>query len=214
MALGYLGDDATVSSLSPPEGSAQADHCARFYPIARDSLLEMHAWGFATRRASLALLSASPPSSWKYAYAQPADALNLLSILAPNASDDYSAGLAAYGSVTGVTNNSLGTYTPQPFTSEVDSTGAAVIYTNQENAVLRYTALVTDPTQFSPLFTEALAWLLASKLAGPILKGETGAKAAMSCLTMFRTWKSQATSSDSNQQRSQVAQSTTWMTNR
>lgn len=214
MALGYLGDDATVASLSPPEGSAQADHCARFYPIARDSLLEMHAWGFATRRASLALLSSAPPSAWRYVYAQPADAINLLSVLAPDASDDYSTGLAPYGGVTGVTCNSIGVYTPQPYTCESDATGASVIYTNQENAVLRYTALLTDPTKFSPLFTEALAWLLASKLAGPILKGDTGMKAAMACLQNFNKWLGQAKASDANQQHHQVAQSTSWMANR
>ena len=49
LALGHLGDNATVSSISPPEGSAQAEHCARFYPIARDALLEMHNWNFAMR---------------------------------------------------------------------------------------------------------------------------------------------------------------------
>jgi hypothetical protein len=57
LALGHIGDSATVSSINPPEGSAQAEHCSRFYPIARDSLLEMHNWGFATKRTNLALLS-------------------------------------------------------------------------------------------------------------------------------------------------------------
>ena len=37
LALAHLGDEATVASISPPEGSAQAGHCARFYPMARDS---------------------------------------------------------------------------------------------------------------------------------------------------------------------------------
>jgi hypothetical protein len=97
MALGHLGDDATVASLDPPEGSAQAEHCARFYPMARDAMLDAHKWGFATRRASLALLSETPPSPWRYAYAQPADALNLISMLAPDAADDNSVGLPAYG---------------------------------------------------------------------------------------------------------------------
>ena len=33
LALSRLGDDATVASLYPPEGSAQAEHGARFYPV-------------------------------------------------------------------------------------------------------------------------------------------------------------------------------------
>ena len=50
LALARLGDDATVASIDPPEGSAQAEQCARFYSIARDTMLEMHDWRFATKR--------------------------------------------------------------------------------------------------------------------------------------------------------------------
>ena len=31
LALARLGDAATVVSIDPPEGSAQAEHCAMFY---------------------------------------------------------------------------------------------------------------------------------------------------------------------------------------
>ena len=61
LALGHLGDNATVSSISPPEGSAQAEHCARFYPLARDALLEMGYWNFAMRRVALAQLTMNWP---------------------------------------------------------------------------------------------------------------------------------------------------------
>ena len=89
LALGHLGDAATVSSLNPPEGSAQAEHCARFYPIARDSLLELHAWNFSTTRVALASLGSDWPE-WQYCYACPTDAVNLLAVLGPSVSDDYS----------------------------------------------------------------------------------------------------------------------------
>jgi len=62
LALSHLGDSATVSSIDPPEGSAQADLCARFFPIALASLLEAHSWGFATRRVALAPLAISADS--------------------------------------------------------------------------------------------------------------------------------------------------------
>ena len=61
LALSHLGDTATVASIDPPEGSAQAEHCSRFYPVARDAMLELFNWKFATRRATLALLTAD---SW------------------------------------------------------------------------------------------------------------------------------------------------------
>ena len=55
LALAHLGDDATIASLSPPEGSAQAEKAARFYPIARNTLLEMHTWNFASKAWKLSI---------------------------------------------------------------------------------------------------------------------------------------------------------------
>ncbi|MEC5161720.1 MULTISPECIES: hypothetical protein [unclassified Janthinobacterium] len=213
-ALASLGDDATVASLSPPEGSAQADHCARFYPMARDTLLELHSWGFTTRRAPLALLAEAPPSSWRYAYAAPADTINLLAVLAPDALDDISAGAANYANWGDVYESNAIAYTPQTFTCESNSAGAQIILTNQAGAVLRYTARVTDSSQFSPLFEEALVMLLAARLAGPVIKGSEGRAVAKAMMQEFRMWFAQAAASDANQQRHVAQQSTSWMAGR
>jgi hypothetical protein len=169
LALGHIGDSATVSSLNPPEGSAQAEHCARYYPEARNALLEMHAWNFATRRASLAQVS-NPSSTWLYAYAMPSGCLKVLAVIPAGATDDYV--FSVHDEDTGALVAGGG-YTPQPYTVETDENGNRIILTNCANAVLRFTALVTDTTRFSPLFTQALTWLLASMLAGPIIKGDT-----------------------------------------
>lgn len=199
LALAHLGDDATVASLDPPEGSAQADHCARFYPMARDTMLDAHKWNFSTRRASLALLTEAAPSAWQYAYALPADALDLIAVQAPGASDDV--GLA-------------GSPTPQNFISELGPSGALVIYTNQVNAVLRYTARVTDTSRFPPLCTQALTMLLASMLAGPVLKGETGMKAAAYWEGRYDKKLLEAKAADANQRRQEATNTPTWLANR
>ena len=89
LALAHLGDNATIASIDPPEGSAQAEHCQRFYPIARDTLLEMHSWSFATKRAYGAEVENTWPM-WEYAYAMPGDASDIIAILPPEAKDDYS----------------------------------------------------------------------------------------------------------------------------
>lgn len=213
-ALALLGDSATVASLSPPSGSVQAVQCARFYPMARDALLEMHTWGFATKRVQPALLAETPPTPWAYAYQAPSDVLNFLSITDPNATDDYSQGLQQYGNITGATNYNIGLYTPQPFAVEMDAAGNQVIYTNQVSAMLRYSARVTDTTTFGPLFTEALTWLLASKLAGPVIKGSEGRAAAADCLKKFQAFFALAVESDSNQRLEKPAQSVDWIVNR
>lgn len=214
LALGHLGDTATVSSIDPPEGSPQAEHCARFYPIARDSLLEMHAWGFATTRSTLALLSQDAWPEWKYCYASPADALNIISILDPKAADDYSVGMQWQTSAYGVPVVMQGVYTPQPFSQETLESGTVVIYTNQEDAVCRYTRFITDTTVFSPLFVDALAWYLASYLAGPVLKGDVGAAEAKRCMANAMGMLGKAATSDANQRRIHPTQNVSWMAGR
>lgn len=193
-ALSHLGDGATVSSIDPPEGSTQAEHCARFYPTAVASLLELHPWSFASRRAALAQV-ANPTTTWAYAYAAPANMIRVLSILAIDASDDYSGD----------------GYTPRRFAVETNDQGDEIILTNQFNAVARYTSLVTDPSKFSPMFKEALSWLLASKLAGPVLMGDAGRKAAASCMQTTTMWLSKAAEADASSRRADPQHQVAWI---
>jgi hypothetical protein len=189
LALAHLGDSATVASLDPPEGSAQAEHCAIFYPIARNTLLEVHNWKFSIRRITLAALSV-PSYEWAFAYAAPSDAIRMLSVLPAN-------GSAADDS--------------QPYDTESSDTGAGLILTDQDGATLRYTALVTDTSKFPPLFIDALAWLLASHLAGPILKGDAGKAEAKACYSAYRTILAQATVSDANQRKIRPTHTPAWI---
>ena len=198
-ALSHLGDGATVSSIDPPEGSAQAEHCARFYPSSLASLLEMHPWNFTSRRVSLAQL-ANPTTTWAYAYAMPTSAVNLLSVLAPDAVSDYS----AVG----------GGYAPQQFALEANDAGDEIILTNQANAVARYTVFVADPAKFPPMFVEALGWFLASKLAGPVLMGDAGRKAAISCLQTAMMWYDKAVGSDTSSRSVDPGHQVSWISAR
>jgi hypothetical protein len=212
LALAHLGDSATVASIDPPEGSAQAEHCARFYPLALASMLEMHTWAFCTRRTTLAQV-ANPSTTWLYAYARPAGCLNILSIIDPAASDDYSAvlGNTSYSNFNGATVPVSGVYTPQKFAVETAVSGEEIILTNQAGAVARYTAHVSDTAKFTPLFTEALTWLLASKLAGPVLKGSEGRSAAKDCLSTFNYWMTRAAGSDASNQLIAPEQQVAWV---
>lgn len=211
LALSHLGDAATVASIDPPDGSAQADHCARFYPVARDATLELHAWGFATVRAPLALLASNPSTTWKYAYGVPPDVINYLAVLQPDAPDDYSAGVQIYGGgpysapVVG-----MGQYTPQAY--EIESNGNVdILLCNVESAVLRYTQQVTDTTRYTPLFRLALSHRLASMLAGPVLKGEVGRSEAAAQLKLAAMYQAQAEASDANQRNVKPAAGASWM---
>ena len=183
LALGHLGDRATISSIRPPDGSAQAALCATFYPMARDSLLEMHDWGFATKRVLLGALD-NPVSQWAYCYAVPQDLVNTIGLLDAEATDDTSMAVSYQGFYGETVTSGAGVVTPQPFSLESNDQGQDVIYTNQANALLRYVARVTDTTKFSPLFIATLSAYLASMLAGPLIKGDQGISVAAKWLAI------------------------------
>ena len=195
LALAHLGDDATIASLSPPEGSAQAEKAARFYPIARNNLLEMHTWNFAAKRGNLALTT-NTLDQWDYAYVAPADMMTPVAIISPTSQNDYATRMSSGDTPGGITSNysptiAAGQYTPQQFAVE-----GIYIYTNQENAMLRYQAFITDSSLFSPLFVTTLSWHLASMLAGPVIKGDQGAAEAKRSTQMMTNYLTSAKQSD------------------
>lgn len=217
LALAHLGDDATIASIDPPEGSAQAEHCARFYPIARDTLLQMHNWSFASRRVSLAQVT-MPYTMWKYAYAVPGDMMTATAVLPPEAENDYAirpypADRYGWGWTTPPLSGA-GAYVPQEYVIETDTLGNKVIYTNQENALLRYQAIVTDPTKFDPLFAIALSHHLAGMLAGPVVKGTEGATEGKRQTQLALGYVQMARASDSNQRNVKPEHITSWISGR
>ncbi len=183
VALGHLGDTGNIASLYPPEGSAQAEHCARFYPMARDALLSLHTWGFATRRVPLAQLSTDVPG-WAYAYVFPSDTLTVLAVQGPDEPDPEAGGFPAMS---------------HPYVSESNEAGNRTIYCNVPNAVMRGIFRVTSTERFTPLFITTLSWQLASMLAGPVIKGDAGMTEAKRCAQMAQAYLAQATGHDANQ---------------
>lgn len=210
LALSHLGDSATVASIDPPEGSAQAEHCAKWYPIARNSLLELQEWGFATTRALLAEL-VNPFPQWQHSYARPADCVKVLAILPSDAAGDVAQTFPKNCFYAGAGPQVCTIYTPADFTTETDaSTGNLIILTNQANALVRYTRLITDTSKFSALFTDALGWYLAGYLAGPVLKGETGINVGRAMKAEALAMLSAAAVSSANQSSQQQVHAYPW----
>lgn len=142
IALGRIGQGQFITALTGTTAEAQA--CRIFYPGARDTTLSRLWWQFATGRKVLATL-ALERTNWEFVYGLPGDCLD-----------------ARYLVVEGVAE-------PRPderkaFALENDATAGRVLLTNEEEAELVYTRKVEDPTLFSPLFADAVAWKLASDL--------------------------------------------------
>ena len=211
IALSLLGDTATVAGINPPEGSAQAEHRARFYPVARDCVLELYNWSFATRRISLTRLDVTN-SQWAFVYAMPPMAQDILAILPPDANNDYNASSASFPNIAGCLYTAVSA--PQPFHLESLADGTQVICTDQEGAICRYQAHVTDPSLFSSLFILCVSWYLASLLAGPVIKGDMGRAEAKRCLEMFKINLGAATINDAVQRQVTPEQSVPWLAGR
>lgn len=162
MALSHIGSDARVSAISPPDGSVEAGHCATFYDQARTEMLEPGTWAFTLKRATLASVT-NASTAWAYAYALPSDCLRALRILTPSLG------------VTVFTQDevTLATHDNDGAAFELEGT---TLYSNEPDAVLLYVHDVTDSTRFTASFVSALSYLLASYLAGPIIKGSEGMK--------------------------------------
>jgi hypothetical protein len=162
MALSHIGSEARVSSISPPDGSVEAGHCADFYDMARTELLEPGNWNFALKRALLAQTT-NLSTAWAYAYVKPSDCQRALRVLRPNVT------------VTVFTQDTVGAHTDDRDSAAFDIEGD-VIFSNEPDAVLVYVRDVVDTNRFPASFTSALSYLLSAYLAGPIIKGNEGVR--------------------------------------
>jgi hypothetical protein len=155
LALAHLGNKAQVVSISPVDGSVEADYCARFYAIARDEIIEAGDWTFARTRMVLTLLATNPSATWDYAYQLPSDCMVPRRLV----TGEY--------------------YMHEDDSRDFDVEGSTFL-TNQADATLIYTRPMEDPTKFPAGFITCVSYKLAAYLAGPILRGESGSTAASS----------------------------------
>jgi len=171
MALSLLGSEAAVASISPPDGSAEAGHCKRFFALARREALELAAFSWTKKRAPLASVT-NPSDVWAYAYRLPGDCISPLRVLQKNFAnnallDAYTARVVTADELS-IMSESIGA----DFQLEGD-----MLLTHEPEAVLLYVRDITDLTPTSAAFISGLSYLLASYIAGPIIKGREGAAA-------------------------------------
>lgn len=176
LALAHIGQAATISAVDPPEGSVYAELCAHMYPLAMGVLLEAHPWSFATVTEQLTPLVETRPG-WLACYAEPAACLRIW-----NLSDTPDG-------------------EPIDYERQAGNPSPVLICTNTAQAFVRYTRASPVPQVLPPLFKNALAYQLASLIAGPIVKGDTGARAAQEMLKLALHARGQAAESDANQGR-------------
>lgn len=208
LALTRLGDEANVLSINPPDNSAQANYCSRVYPLTLQQVLDDNNWGFASKTVILSPSAVNDSSLWPYSYQAPSDMINIIGLYDYAASGDVNYGGGAsllYGMGSVSIPSSGGQLSAhgnmQNFSLELGSDGNGIIYTDQPNAMIKYAAYVSNTQQFPPSFVDALAWKLASNLAGVIIKGDVGVSAAIKCLQAYQAALDKAINSDCQNRR-------------
>lgn len=167
-----VGARSQISSVSPSDGSAEANALSVLFTPTFESLARTAHWNCLRKQVVLPLLAAAsgtpenpqgtslplPPTPWLYAYAYPADCLAMIYLV------------PSFPSSTGSTpqttiNNAAATWLPsggqivfQVTTYQLtpQSSPVTVILTNQEFAQAAYTANLPNPAQWDSLFQAAM----------------------------------------------------------
>lgn len=177
MALGHIGEKG-INDVD--EQSTQARACRLFYDNVRDGLLQSYPWRFAGETRALAAVTGADTGRWCYAYDRPNDCLKVRWI---RPSIDADIGAAQ---------------TPQEEWGNLYEIEGARIFSDLSPVFLRYTKRVIDPTLYPALFTEALAWALAVRLAMPLIRDAKVRADAYQVATLMR---GQAEMADANEVR-------------
>jgi hypothetical protein len=167
--IGVTKQIANVDTERSPEAIAaklifedERDYCLRDFP-----------WPWATAYQTLGLVAGAPSApvntDWRYAYRYPSDCVFARRILSGRGRNDPN---------------------PIPFRIGRDEQGR-LIYTNQEDAQLEYTARVEAIEEFDALFVSMLAW----KMGASLSPGRSRIKGITEkCMDMYELDKSKAQS--------------------
>ena len=173
MALGHLGQTKFIADLS--ERSLAADLCNQFYEQARNFSFEDFPWPFANKYATLELVEEDPNDEWDYSYRYPSDCMAVRRIVTTIGRTDPN---------------------PPPFEIGGDDQGR-LIYTDQEDAIGKYTRLVEDTNLYPAVFGEAVSWWLAGLLAPGLARDK---KQGQLAFQMYAVIKGQAEAQQLNEQ--------------
>jgi hypothetical protein len=150
LAISHLGIGKEIANLDT-EQTEEASACRRYFDVAKENTLGDLYWNFATRFATLGLVTTTPTEEWGYSYRYPTDCLEVRRILS------------------GIRNDTQRTRIPFKIIS--DSAGK-LIYTDEAEAKIEYTRNISDIDLFSPEFKMALSFRLAYYIAPRLTAGD------------------------------------------
>ena len=186
----------SINSLD--ESSVQAQNCKLKYAILRDRCLRETTWQFNHMIKPLSPVT-TEIFHWSQAYSYPVDCLKIKRLVGsweelPAGTSDIASRLLDSRALSRADLRRQIPYEVFNFDS------AKLIGTDQPELRIDYAAKVTDPNLFSDDFIMALAHLLASEVAIPIVGAEQGRALRSDSLTLYKQYLSTATADDMNDQ--------------
>ncbi len=151
-ALGQIGA-TRITSIDDP--TINANFCKTFYPPLRRAMIMSNHWNFARARAELAKESIGPIFEFAFAYGLPANFLKIVEYNGANLDPALSF------DTTGISLYAL----RKSFRIE-----GQMLLSNDDGVKIVYIQDVENPDVWNPLFYQALAAELASKLASAITR--------------------------------------------
>lgn len=177
LAISLIGSGKQVANFDSEE-TPEARAGRAFYDLALESVLTDFDWGFARRRVALELIETDPNDEWSYSYRCPLDYINALSIYngesRPDTRDNY-----------------------VPFEIGGDNAGK-IIFTDMEDAVLKYTCLPVNIAKWTSGFAMTVAYRLAIYILPRLSKGDLF-KIKAQLFSEYQAEASQAMRNDSNE---------------
>ena len=146
-ALSQIGAD-TITAID--DGTTNANHCQRLYPLLRQGLLRSHHWNFAMAREALAQDVGTPPFEFAFQYTLPP---RLLKIVGYNGANQSTLTIGQWRSV-------MTRYRIE----------GRKLLSNDGTALIVFIQDITNPDLWDALFYQACAKALAAKLATAINK--------------------------------------------
>lgn len=184
MALANIEAEALVESLDSPYESEEARYCDMYFEQTRKYLMRQHNWNFAITHQALASIGTAP-APWSYQYQFPTDCMKAIEIA-----------------------KTVSTDAAKPFAVGWDGASGKYIWTDEQDATLKFVKDVTDPTVFDVMFVEALAWGLAFRISGPITGSQEKKQTA---LTVFRNLITEAQSEDAEEGEEDNVAAASWI---
>lgn len=170
LALSYI-NKRPITSFD--DKTAEAMHCKIQYHTTRKQLLCEHLWGFAETYVDLSLASEDAGFGFELSYLLPPLCLRVDKVL-----DSLSE--------------------PVRYLVAMNPLQQQRIYTDEYDASARYTQDVTNANIFSPLFTQALARLLAANMSVSLMGTAKGLTQYL--MSLYRSDVAAAQARDSNGQ--------------